>query len=161
MDTSYTIIEDIFGEHGGNQTTAARGFVGRSHVPEDMRPRNEMIQDLTDYDRAPSASGPMYRQPQRLGFDSDPSGMGMRERGNPRFDFRDIDAINGLGNMRPMPPPQIMEPRPPMFDHISCRDAFSHIENCPVCSNYFKKDIKFYWLIIVILVVVIIVMSRK
>ena len=35
---NYTIIEDVFDNGGRNQLTEARGFLGTSHVPEDMRP---------------------------------------------------------------------------------------------------------------------------
>ena len=84
-----------------------------------------------------------------------------RMRPSPRLDFRDI---HGEFQMNEPRQPQIMGNQQFMnreFDHISCKDAFIHIENCPICSNYFKKDVKFYWLIIAILIVVIIVMTRK
>jgi hypothetical protein len=62
-----------------------------------------------------------------------------------------------------IPPLPISQPSlPPSFaEHVSCKDVFIHTENCPVCSSYFKKDIKFYWLIIFILVLVILFLMRS
>ena len=42
------------------------------------------------------------------------------------------------------------------YDRLQCIDVFKHIENCPICSSYFKKDVKFCWIIIFIFVVIII-----
>jgi len=79
----------------------------------------------------------------------------------------------------PFPPPPPFEPRfehrqhhqPKMEEEISpifttplsihCIDAFSHMEDCPVCSSYMKKDIKFYWFIIIILLGIILLLSSK
>ncbi len=38
---------------------------------------------------------------------------------------------------------------------LSCKDVFNHVENCPMCSSYFKKDSKFYIIIILILGMII------
>ena len=46
-------------------------------------------------------------------------------------------------------------------DELQCRDIFEHIENCPICNSYVKRDIKFYWLIIAILVILILTLTKK
>ncbi len=167
MDTSHTIIEDLFGE-GQNQLTAARGYVGRSHTPEDMRSSKKKgtrpnIPDLTDFETLnqppPFTSGPLYRR-----MEDERRNDESNLRPPPRLDFRDIHGDFQINEprMQQQPPqggqqPQFIRD----FNRIPCKDAFNHIENCPICSNYFKKDVKFYWLIIAILIVVIIIMTRK
>ncbi len=67
-------------------------------------------------------------------------------------------------NMIPSMINDVMSIRSPQMNggsEVSCRDAFNHVENCPICSSYFKKDIKFYWLIIAILVIIIILLTRN
>jgi len=57
----------------------------------------------------------------------------------------------------------IMElPLQPMIEHniLNCRDVFEHIQNCPICEGYFKKD-KFYLIIIGILILVILYLMNK
>ena len=49
----------------------------------------------------------------------------------------------------------------PRDQHIHCIDAFTHMEECALCSSYFKKDIKFYWFIIFILLIIIILLASK
>ena len=49
-----------------------------------------------------------------------------------------------------------------MFQHqIHCIDAYTHMEECALCSSYFKKDVKFYWLIIAILLLLVILLASK
>ena len=145
----YTIIEDIFGDEDRNQVTAARGFVGNSHIPEDLKPK-----------RAPRRSErpdiPDLTEPQdRMGMLSNP---GVYPPGYVNIPPRNV-GIQIQEN-----PPSFIPPQHPMLmsyqDHLQCRDVFTHVENCPICSSYFKKDVKFYWLIIAILVVVILLLTR-
>ena len=140
----YTIIEDIFGDEDKNQVTAARGFVGRAHVPDDLRPRGKIsrvsqrpdIPDLSDVD-------PRMGNPQI-------------DRGYPPTPpFPDIQLAMGAMNQQQGPTLY------PGVDSLQCRDVFTHVENCPICSSYFKRDTKFYWLIIGILVIVILLLTRN
>jgi hypothetical protein len=57
----------------------------------------------------------------------------------------------------PLPP----HPRNQMYQDMQCRDVFEHIENCPICNSYVKRDTKFYWMIIAILVIIIFVITKK
>jgi hypothetical protein len=48
-----------------------------------------------------------------------------------------------------------------MRKSLQCIDVFRHVETCPVCSSYFKKDIRFCWIIIAILIIALIFMVMK
>jgi hypothetical protein len=54
-----------------------------------------------------------------------------------------------------------MEMFSPYTPEIQCKQVFSHIENCAICSGYLKKDVKFYWFVIFVLVMVILFLTRK
>jgi len=144
MDT-YTIIEDVFeNDNAQNQITAARGFVGQPHVPEDLRStgRNNTGRvgskvserpDFQDLDPRRMAPPPM-NIPQR------PSG----------------------GTMSPMMNALTQGPSVyPGVDSLACRDVFTHVENCPLCKSYFRHDAKFYWMIIAILIAIILLITRN
>ena len=78
---------------------------------------------------------------------------------SPDIHFQDTHMIspmlNGMGGMIQQGPVIY-----PGVDTLQCRDVFTHVENCPICSSYFKKDVKFYWLIIGILIVVILLLTK-
>ncbi|MDD4931432.1 MAG: hypothetical protein PHG66_04805 [Candidatus Colwellbacteria bacterium] len=146
MDT-YTIIEDVFGDEDGggrNQLTAARGFVGQSHVPDDMRPpgRGGRVgkvserPDFPDLDPRMNRGGPRPQMPMRMQNDTNMSPM-----------------VNALVSSGPTMYPGV--------DALACRDVFTHVENCPLCKSYFRHDAKFYWLIIGILIVIILLITRN
>jgi hypothetical protein len=61
------------------------------------------------------------------------------------------------------PSPSLLAPQLQLhnIDEIQCRQVFHHIENCPICSGYLKRDIKFYWFVIFVLVCVILYLTRK
>lgn len=148
MDGNYSIIEDVFEQgpnpmvNNRNQITAARGNIATYQVPEEIRRAKQMNQSSPRV-----GSGTMNRP--------------------------DIPHLN------PPPPPQMMQhPMMPMNpqmmmagmkrgvnpnynDGLSCRDVFIHMENCPLCSQYYKKDVKFYWLIIIMLMIVLLFVSVK
>lgn len=149
---SYTIIEDVFGDEdnsgnsGRNQITAARGYVGRSHVPEDMRtPSRQKVgrvserPDMPDVEDIRRSIGPQQNQNIQFQDQIDPSHMNLSQ--------------TGMMNQGPVLYPGV--------DTLQCRDVFTHVENCPICSSYFKKDVKFYWLIIGILIIVILILTRN
>ena len=139
---SYTIIEDVFGdEDGRNQITAARGFVGNSFVPDDMRPRRG-VGRVSDRPNIPNMADTDLRM----------MGQPQPQRNDQNFSQ---ETVPMFGNI-PQGPTMY-----PGVDNLPCRDVFTHVENCPICSSYFKKDIKFYWLIIAILIVIILLLTRK
>lgn len=141
---SYTVIEDVFGDDGGqNQLTAARGFVGHSHVPEDMRPsvRNNKVGKVSERPDFPEL---------------DPR---LQNRGAPLFPSMKIqnETMSPMVSALVSNGPSIY----PGVDSLACRDIFTHVENCPLCKSYFRHDAKFYWLIIGILIVIILLITRN
>lgn len=134
---SYTIIEDIFGDDDRNQITAARGFVGRTHTPDDMKQRGK-VGRVSERPDMPSFDQPRRNQQHIQIQQEDPTSM--------------ISPMLNSMAQQPVIYPGV--------DILQCRDVFNHVENCPICSSYFKKDVKFYWLIIAILVVVIILITK-
>lgn len=147
MDGTYTIVEDLFNETNTNQTMAATNYVNNNpHVPRDMR-----LAKIT-------------QQNQRL-----------NNLQRPREDHPALSG-SGVGYPPPYPPPQpqfypqqvSQVQSPPMIrnkqlpiDNLNCKEVFIHMESCPFCSQYYKKDVKFYWLIIIILLIVLLFISTK
>lgn len=140
----YTIIEDIFEDEEQNQITAARGYVGRSHVPDDMRiPHRQKVGKVSERPDMPNVED-IRRS--------------MVSQQNQNIQFQDKDISQGISQMGMMMNGPTLYPS---VDNLQCRDVFNHVENCPVCSSYFKKDVKFYWLIIAILIVVILILTKN
>ena len=148
MET-YTVIEDVFGDEEKNQLTAARGFLGNNHVPDDLRAQN-------------------YGNGGRNG------GGGRVGRVNERPDLPpDVYAgrrmnsdVGGGGRFQEeqIQVPQLVMPQTDLMmgpTTLHCRDVFNHVENCSLCSSYFRRDTKFYWLIIIILVIIILLLTRN
>jgi hypothetical protein len=50
---------------------------------------------------------------------------------------------------------------PPPSSDINCIDCNEHINNCPLCSNYYKNNTYIYVIIICVLVAIIILLSLK
>jgi hypothetical protein len=44
---------------------------------------------------------------------------------------------------------------------MTCRNIYEHIENCPMCSKYYKQSNRTYILIIVFLVLIILLLLRQ
>lgn len=55
----------------------------------------------------------------------------------------------------------IKESFSPSGDHINCKDLLEHVNNCPLCQNYYKNDVLPYIIIIFILVVILIILLKK
>ena len=52
--------------------------------------------------------------------------------------------------------------RPPMPNSpYSCLDVHSHIDNCPICSKFYKNNYVIYIVIIVLLVVICLILLKK
>lgn len=147
MET-YTIIDDLFDDEDGqrNQLTAARGFVGQSHVPEDMRPPGR------------GRTGKVSQRPDLPDFDP------RANRGNPQLSPQMRLQSQNDNNMSPMVRALVSSNEHttyPGLDSLPCRDVFTHVENCPLCKSYFRHDAKFYWMIIAILIVIILLITRN
>lgn len=59
------------------------------------------------------------------------------------------------------PEEEIKETFSPSGDHVNCKDLLDHVNNCPLCQNYYKNDVLPYIIIIFILVVILIVLLKK
>lgn len=46
-------------------------------------------------------------------------------------------------------------------DNMNCPDIYAHVKNCPMCSNYFKKDNSLYIIIIIVLAVLCLLLLKK
>ena len=62
------------------------------------------------------------------------------------------------------PPPKMMMEEvvypPPQIQMCGCRDVFDHVETCPICASFYKRD-KFYMMIIAFLVLIIFYLLHK
>ena len=48
-----------------------------------------------------------------------------------------------------------------LTSHISCRNIYDHIENCPICNKYYKQSNRMYILIIIFLILIILLLLRQ
>ena len=60
-----------------------------------------------------------------------------------------------------MPQPYQSEYNIPLHAPYSCLDIASHIDNCPICSKFYKNDKSIYIVTIVILVIICIILLKK
>jgi hypothetical protein len=90
---------------------------------------------------------------------------GMAPQRGPQQQFHVPQDMRREMKRQPRPPQQFNEeeiPRfiPPPQSHIQCRDVFNHVEDCPICSGFFKRD-KYYYIVIAILVLIIFYLMHK
>ena len=137
--SNYTIIEDIFEDDSNNlQITAARNFIGHSHVPDDMKSKYTNKPQLMNLQKPPPCN--------LTGIFESPKTIKQKY-----IYLNEISPM--LSGMR--------HQQQRHMDTLQCRDVYMHVENCPICSNYFKKDVKFYWMIIGILILTILLLTRN
>jgi len=149
MDGNYSIIEDIFEQNPSslnrNQITEARGNIATYQVPEEIRRAKQM-----NSGNGGRVGSGMLNRPEIPHLNQPPPSMYPSQM---------------MHQMSPMMPPQQYQQKRGVNqnyqDGLACRNVFIHMENCPLCSQYYKKDIKFYWLIIIILMVVLLFISVK
>lgn len=154
MDYSsqYTVIEDIDDiMDSKNQITGARSYIQRNHVPNDLQRGGRIGKvssrpDMPDLSFDPNA---MNNMPIQTGNRFHPQAGGISGPLYPTKQKQSMSEITPI-----MPIPQIVE------NSISCRSVFEHVENCPICESYFRRDIKLYWFIIAVLVIIIFMLLR-
>lgn len=143
MDGNYTIIENVFDQNppltNRNQITEARGNIATYQVPEEIRRAKLNNQG------GKVGSGMVLQRPDIIHLDQQPQ-MYIEEARHPAIP--PINPRKGGINKN-------------YHDGLACRDVFIHMENCPLCSQYYKKDVKFYWLIIIMLMVVLLFVTVK
>lgn len=68
------------------------------------------------------------------------------------------DSGMNVGPPPYMPPHHHFQPPSPQF---TCLDVCKHIENCPICSKFYKNDKICYILAIIVLSLICIVLLKK
>ena len=69
--------------------------------------------------------------------------------------------LNELPNSNMQVRPVIPPPHDNSMYHITCRNIYDHVENCPFCQKYYKQSNRTYILIIVFLVLIILLLLRQ
>uniref|UniRef100_A0A6C0I5T9 Uncharacterized protein n=1 Tax=viral metagenome TaxID=1070528 RepID=A0A6C0I5T9_9ZZZZ len=162
-DKNFTIIEDIFDNDNINDnndnakrdysflrsldTTSLRPLYPSSNIPtlsydEDMiknkitRQMNSRIMN-NDYNSLNSSN--------RILIPSITNQTNGNINGNQNLNIKSPQNVNRI-----ISPPQ-----------MTCRNIYEHIENCPMCSKYYKQSNRTYILIIIFLVLIILLLLRQ
>jgi hypothetical protein len=162
-DKNFTILEDIFDNDNINDnndnakrdysflrsldTTSLRPLYPSSNIPtlsydEDMiknkitRQMNSRIMN-NDYNSLNSSN--------RILIPSIPNQTNGNINGNQNPNIKPPQNVNRI-----ISPPQ-----------MTCRNIYEHIENCPMCSKYYKQSNRTYILIIIFLVLIILLLLRQ
>lgn len=164
-DKNFTIIEDIF-ETDDNVNN---------------RGQNDVLKK--DYSFLRTLDSNSLRQPyptgniQSLSYDEDMIKNKLSRQMNPRSMNYDHNSLNSSNRILQSPvsnynnntnnankvSPQTVLPQPHSSpqSHISCRNIYEHIENCPICNKYYKQSNRSYILVIVFLVLIILLLLRQ
>uniref|UniRef100_A0A6C0EL58 Uncharacterized protein n=1 Tax=viral metagenome TaxID=1070528 RepID=A0A6C0EL58_9ZZZZ len=62
---------------------------------------------------------------------------------------------------QPQPPPEPMPPQPPPAPFINCIDIAKHVQDCPICSRFYRNDTTVYIIAIVVLAIVCLLLLKK
>ena len=174
-DKNFTIIEDIFdtdtpnnrSSHDLNEDGEMSQFFNRKNDTSFLR--------TLDNNSARSPY-PMSSIPS-LSYDEDMIKNKLSRQINPRSLASQYNSMN-TSNRILQPPPsnlklnelpksnmQVRPVMPPPHDnsmyHITCRNIYDHVENCPFCQKYYKQSNRTYILIIVFLVLIILLLLRQ
>lgn len=172
QNQEFDVIEDIDEYTGGsNQIIASRNHLQRNHIPEDFRSaqqgrvsgRVQARMDLPPLTPSPdtmanmqamlgSRQMPMSNQP-HYGMPTPPGIAGATY--SPPL----VPQMNRMPESIPMTSIEMVSPEAG-GDHLSCRAIVGHVDNCPICSNFFWGREKIYWIIIVVLVIMIFLLMR-
>jgi|ERR1700677_4573779 hypothetical protein len=69
---------------------------------------------------------------------------------------------NGMQGPQQAPPPEFFEqPQHVMTNGPNCMDIHSHVQNCPICSRFFKNDSSIYIIAITVLAIVCILLLKR
>lgn len=160
----YTVIENIFDNDNDDRINTMQHKVRKTmHNYGDMKKRENFddspftevknLQDVYNYggNNGKGGMGIFDENQQQhvqpfVQYTSHPSNTQHLIENKKNLNFLDINNI-------PTPHQQ--------HDTLTCRSVFMHIDTCPVCSMYLKKDVKFYWFVIIVLVCIILYLTRK
>ena len=173
-DKNFTIIEDIFDTDTSNNGSF-----------DDLNNDGEMSQffnrNKTDTSFLRTIDTHSARAPYPTGnipslmYDEDMIKNKLSRQINPRSLASQYNSMS-TSNRILQPPPnvkvnnvqkpiQVRPVMPPSHDnsmyHITCRNIYDHVENCPFCQKYYKQSNRTYVLIIVFLVLIILLLLRQ
>lgn len=140
----YEVIQDIGGVFDSrNQITASRPYIAQYQTPPEMKNLRQVRSHPT---------------PELM----ETSGMA-----EPTFPQQPLQP-----QLQP-PLPQLQHQKQPLQsqiqihpdyledDGINCKHVHLHLENCPFCSKFYKKDRNMYLLVIFMLIIIIIILLKK
>ena len=169
-DKNFTIIEDIFDTDDSNDT---------------QMNANNYKKDFSFLRTLDSQS---VRQPYptsnipSLSYDEDMIKNKLSRQINPRSLASQYNSMNNTNRIMQKSPQQLndtlnntsnnmykntqLKPMTQVQDHVSvshlsCRNVYDHIENCPFCQKYYKQSNRTYILTIVFLVLIILLLLRQ
>ena len=103
-----------------------------------------------------------------------PSAMSEKIKRMIRPSMGSLATESGMGRYGSTPPQEFYENKqdftPPVQNEViapiskdtpNCLDIYSHIDSCPICSSFFKRDTSIYIIAIVILSIICILLLKK
>jgi hypothetical protein len=136
----YQVIQDIGGVFDSrNQITASRPYIAQYQTPPDMK-------NLRQVRSQPS--------PELM----ETSGMA-----EPTFPQQQLQPLQHQLQPQHLPSESRIQTHPDYLvdDGINCKQVHLHLENCPFCSKFYKKDRNMYLLVIFMLIIIIIILLKK
>ena len=164
-DKNFTIIEDIFDNDNTNynndnpkrdysflrslDTTSLRPLYPSSNIPT-LSYDEEMIKNK------------ITRQMNSRIMNNDYNSLNSSNRILvPSIPNQTNGNVNVNGNVNGNMKPQQNINRNIAPPQMTCRNIYEHIENCPMCSKYYKQSNRTYILIIIFLVLIILLLLRQ
>ena len=167
-DKNFTIIEDIFENNGyDNNDDLNQGSMNSNKSKKDYSFLRTIDSNSA---RPPYPMGNVSS----LSYDEDMIKNKLSRQINPRSLVSQYNSMNGSNRILQSPPqenikpnmvPRTIMPARPIQDisssHITCRNIYDHVENCPFCQKYYKQSNRTYILIIVFLILIILLLLRQ
>lgn len=142
---NYVIIEDIFNEEPVTAVDTRKPIT--EHIPEDIL--QSLPRESKQVNQARVAPSNTYSVSSGKDYSHLP----------PTFQQSlDLQALQRTGKFQTE---RYTTPLNLVSNGMHCKEVYEHVNTCPVCQSYYKKDFKFYWLIIGILIVIIAIIVRS
>jgi hypothetical protein len=161
-DKNFTIIEDIF-ETGSND-------LSNDSIDSDTNKDFSFLRTIDSNSLRPPY--PIGNIPS-LSYNEDMIKNKLSRQINPRAVASQYNSMNNTNRILQPPPIQnikqdIQKTIPTISvnnmgqpSHISCRNIYEHIENCPICTKYYKQSNRTYIMIIIFLLLIILLLMRQ
>lgn len=171
-DKNFTIIEDIFDTDVPNNRSS-NDLNDDGEMSQFFNRKNDTSFLRTIDTNSARSPYPMGNIPS-LSYNEDMIKNKLSRQINPRSLASQYNSMS-TSNRILQPPPnkandvqksiQVRPVMPPPHDnsmyHITCRNIYDHVENCPFCQKYYKQSNRTYILIIVFLVLIILLLLRQ